>query len=56
MRAHTQWWNPVASIEAQDVLDWAMYPTSQRHISMAIEIGSNLPAFLLSPIRCCPLT
>jgi hypothetical protein len=47
MRALTQWQHLVASIEAWDVLHWEMRPTSHRCIRMAIEITSNLPAFLV---------
>jgi hypothetical protein len=37
----------VASSEALDVLHWAMRLASYRHIRMAIEIASNLPAFFV---------
>jgi hypothetical protein len=42
------------SEKALDVLYWAMHPASYRRIRMAIKIASNLPPFLLSPIRCFP--
>jgi len=56
MRALAQWRHPVASSEALDVLHWEIRPASYRRIRMAIKIASNLPAFLLLPIHCCPLT
>ena len=40
MGALTQWWHPVASSEAQDVLHLAMRPASHRRIRMIIEIVS----------------
>jgi hypothetical protein len=46
----------VASSEALDVLYQAMRSASYRRIRTAIKIVSNLPDFLLLPIRCCPLT
>jgi hypothetical protein len=53
-QALIQWPNPVALSEALAVLHWAMCPKLNRHICMAIEIASDLPAFsvvvnLLSP-------
>jgi hypothetical protein len=39
-RALSQWRHPVASIEARDVLHWAMCPASHRRIRMTIEIAS----------------
>jgi hypothetical protein len=51
------WWrHPVASSEALDVLYWEMRPASYHCITMAIEIASNLPSFLLSPIKLLPTT
>ena len=47
MRALTQWRHPVDPSEAQDVLYRAMRPTSHRCIHMAIEIASDLPAFVV---------
>ncbi len=47
MRALTQWWHPVASSEAMDVLYRAMLPVSYRRICMAIEITSDSPAFFV---------
>jgi len=43
MRALTQWWHPVASSEALDVLHQAIRPASYRRIRMAIEIVVDLP-------------
>jgi hypothetical protein len=37
----------VALSEALGVLHWAMRPTLYRRIRMAIEIASNLPAFIV---------
>ena len=47
MQVLAQWRHPVASSEAQDVLHQAMCPTLHRHIRMAIEIISNLPALFI---------
>jgi hypothetical protein len=47
MQALAQWWHPVASSKAWDVLHWAMYPALYRRIRMAIKISSNLPAFFV---------
>jgi hypothetical protein len=46
----------VALSEALDVLHRAMHPTSYRCIVMAIEIASNSPSFLSSPISLLPTT
>jgi hypothetical protein len=43
--ALAQWWHPVASSEAQDVLHRAMHPASYGHICMVIKITSTFPAF-----------
>jgi hypothetical protein len=51
-----QWWHPVASSEAMDVLFWVMRPTSYRCIAMAIEIANDSPSFLSSPISLSPTT
>jgi hypothetical protein len=48
--------HPVASSEALDVLYRAMCPALYRCIAMAIEIASNLPSFLSSPISLSPTT
>jgi hypothetical protein len=46
----------VALCEALDVIRWAMGPAYYRCIAMAIEITSDLPAFVLSPISLSPTT
>jgi hypothetical protein len=46
-QALARWRHPEASMKALDVLRWAMCPTLYRCIRMAIEIASNLPAFLV---------
>jgi hypothetical protein len=47
-QAIDRWRHPVASSESLDVLHRAMRPALYRHtILMAIEIASNLPAFLV---------
>jgi hypothetical protein len=45
-QALAQWRHPVASIEALDVLHWAMHPTLHPRIPMAVEITSDFPAFV----------
>jgi len=55
-QALARWWHPVASGEALDVPYRAMRPLSYRCIAMALEIASNLPSFLLSPISLSPTT
>jgi hypothetical protein len=49
-QALAQWWHPVASSEALDVLYLAMCPASYRCIAMAIEIVVDLPVFFVSSI------
>jgi hypothetical protein len=46
-QALNQWWHPVASSEAPDVLQQAMRFALHPCIRMAIEITSNLPAFFV---------
>jgi hypothetical protein len=55
-QALARWQHPVASSEALDMLYWAMRPASYRCIAMAIEIASDLPIFLSSPISLSPTT
>jgi hypothetical protein len=55
-QALARWQHPVASSEALDVLYQAMRPASYRCIAMAIEIASDLPSFLSSPISLSPST
>ena len=50
MRALARWRHPVASIEARDLLHWAMRITPYHPGGMAIEIGLDLPAFFVSTI------
>jgi hypothetical protein len=50
MRELAQWWHPVVSSEALDVLHWAMRPAWQRRIRMVIEIVVHLPAFFVALI------
>jgi hypothetical protein len=47
VQALAQWLHPVASSKAWDVLHWAMRPALYHRIRMAIEITSNLPAFVV---------
>jgi len=47
-QALAQWRHPVASSEALDVLHRAMRLPSYRCIAMAIEIASDLSAFLVA--------
>ena len=46
-QALNRWRHPVASSEAPDVLHRTMRPASYRQTRMAIEITSNLPAFVV---------
>ena len=55
-QALARWRHPVASSEALDVLYRLMCPASYCCIVMAIEIASNLPSFLSSPISLSPTT
>jgi hypothetical protein len=56
MQALDRWRNPVASIEALDVLYRAMRPTSYRCIAMAIEIAIDLPACFVAVDSFSPTT
>ena len=49
-QALAQWWHPVASSEALDVLYRAMCPASHCHIRMVVEIVVELPAFIVMSI------
>jgi hypothetical protein len=40
-QALNQWWHPMASSEALDVLHWSMCPALYRYIRMAIKFASN---------------
>ncbi len=44
-----QWWHPVASSEALDLLHWAMRAVSHRRITMAIKTAHKVGVF----IHCC---
>jgi hypothetical protein len=55
-QALAQWWHPLASSEALDVLHPAMRLALYRCIPMATEIVINLPAFCVSSISLLPTT
>jgi hypothetical protein len=40
-----QWWHPVASNVAQDVLHWVMHAVSYRQIAMAIKTARERGVF-----------
>jgi hypothetical protein len=44
-----QWWYPVASSEALDLLHWVMRAVMYRHIAMAIKMATFLGVF----VDCC---
>jgi len=46
-QALARWWHPVASNEALDALHQSMCPALYRRICTAIEITSDLPAFVI---------
>ena len=46
VRIVAQWWRPVASNVAQDVLHWAMSSVLQRWIANAIKMASKRSAFV----------
>jgi hypothetical protein len=51
----TQWWCPVASSEAMDLLDWAMCAVMYRRIAMAIKMTSFVGVFVdCCLFACCP--
>jgi hypothetical protein len=45
-QALAQWWHPVASIEALDVLHQAMRPELHHRTHMVIEVTSDSPALV----------
>jgi hypothetical protein len=45
VQALAQWRHPGASIEALNVLHWAMRPALHRQIPMVIKIASDFPEF-----------
>jgi hypothetical protein len=50
-----QWWRPVASIEALDLLYWAMHPVTYQRITIAIKTATFLGAFVdCCLFACCP--
>jgi hypothetical protein len=50
-----QWWRPVASSEALDLLHWAMHAVTYRRIAMAIKMATFLGVFVdCCLFACCP--
>ncbi len=50
-----QWWRPVASSEALDLLHWAMCAVTYRRIAMAIEMAIFARVFVDCCLyACCP--
>ncbi len=50
-----QWWRPVASSEALDILNWAMHMVTYRRIAMAIKMASFAGVFVdYCLYACCP--
>jgi hypothetical protein len=50
-----RWWHPVASIEALDLLHWAMHGSLYRRIAMAIKLAGFAGVFVDSCLfACCP--
>ncbi len=50
-----QWWHPVASSEALELLHWAMCAATYRRIAMAIKTASKVGVFLHRCLfACCP--
>ncbi len=50
-----QWWRPVASSEALDLLHWAMHTVTYRCIAMAIKMASFACVFVDCCLyACCP--
>jgi hypothetical protein len=50
-----QWWQPVASSEALDLLHWAMHAVTYRRIAMAIKMASFAGVFVdCCFYACCP--
>jgi hypothetical protein len=51
----TQWWHPVASCKALDLLHWAMHAVMYRRIAMAIKTATFLGVFVdCCLFACCP--
>ncbi len=50
-----QWWHPVASSEALDLLHWGMHGVKYRRIAMAIKMASFVGVFVdCCLFACCP--
>jgi hypothetical protein len=50
-----QWWRPVASSEALDLLHWVMHAVTYRRIAMAIKMANFLGVFVdCCTFACCP--
>ncbi len=50
-----QWWRPVASSEALDLLHWAMHAVTYQRIAMAIKTASFVGVFVdCCLFACCP--
>jgi hypothetical protein len=50
-----QWWHPVASSEALDLLHWAMGAVMYRRIAMAMKTATFLGVFVdCCLFACCP--
>ena len=49
----TQWWHPVASSEALDLLHWGMHSVLYRRIAMAIKMVSKVGTFHHRSFVCC---
>ncbi len=50
-----QWWSPVASSKALDLLHWAMRVVTYRRIAMAIKTASFVVVFVdCCLFACCP--
>jgi hypothetical protein len=49
----TQWWRPVASSEALDLIHWAMSAVMYQRITMAIKTASKVSVFFHCCFACC---
>jgi hypothetical protein len=47
IQALAQWWHPLASSKAWDVLRWAMHPALYCCIRKVIKIARNFPTFFV---------
>jgi hypothetical protein len=51
----SQWWQPVASSEALDHLNWVMHALSHQRTTMTIKLASKVGAFFhCCCVSCCP--